>query len=265
MPFATNNGVRIHWQQEGEGTPLLLIMGHRFSSEMWWPVLPAATEKHRVVWFDNRGTGQSDSPATASVAEMVGDAIAVMDAAGIEAAHVFGVSMGGGIAQQLALTAPERVTSLILGCTTIKTEVTPGPGRREAILVRVPVWVYKVVGRKGLWGAAAPKDAVAKDYAMLKNDKFSPQGVVAQAAGIGAFSMSLADAATISVPTLVQHGTEDKVVPFIAGQQIADTIPGARMSAIEGAGHNYLVCDIDRVNREVLDFLADVDAATVTA
>jgi alpha/beta hydrolase fold len=100
MPFATNAGVRIHWQERGEGTPLLLIMGHRFSGEMWWPVLPAVTPRHRVVWFDNRGTGESDSPATASVAEMVGDAIAVMDAAGIEKAHVFGVSMGGGIAQR---------------------------------------------------------------------------------------------------------------------------------------------------------------------
>jgi 3-oxoadipate enol-lactonase len=120
MPFATNTGVRIHSQGQGEGTALLLIMGHRFSGEMWWPVLPAVTLRHRVVWFDNRGTGESDSPATASVAEMVGDALAVMDAAGVEKAHVFGVSMGGGIAQQLALTAPHRVTSPIDGASVVK-------------------------------------------------------------------------------------------------------------------------------------------------
>jgi hypothetical protein len=100
MPFATNAGVRVHWQEQGAGTPLLLIMGHRFSGEIWWPVLPV-TLRHRVVCFDNRGTGESDSPATASVVEMVGDALAVMNAAGVEKAHVFGVSMGGGIAQQL--------------------------------------------------------------------------------------------------------------------------------------------------------------------
>lgn len=168
MPFATNAGVRIHWQEKGEGTPLLLIMGHRFSGEMWWPVLPAVTPRRRVVWFDNRGTGESDSPATASVAEMVGDALAVMDAAGVEKAHVFGVSMGGGIAQQLALTAPNRVTSLILGCTAIKAEVTKAQKAREAIMLRLPKSLYRPLAGKALYGTKAPAEAVAKDIAMLK-------------------------------------------------------------------------------------------------
>ncbi|MGA7050964.1 MAG: alpha/beta fold hydrolase [Mycobacterium sp.] len=238
MPFATNNGVRIHWQRQGEGTPLLLIMGHRFSGEMWWPVLPAVTPRHRVVWFDNRGTGESDSPATASVAEMVGDALAVMDSAGVDRAHVFGVSMGGGIAQQLTLTAPDRVTSLILGCTAIKTEVAKAPKTREAILLWLPKALYRPLAGKALYGTKAPADAVAKDVAVLKKDKFTPRGVAAQSAGVAEFTMIVGDAARINVPTLVQHGTADPVVPFIAGKQIAQTIPGARLSAIADAGYN---------------------------
>lgn len=264
MPFAINNGVRIHWQEKGEGTPLLLVMGHRFTGEMWYPVLPAVTPRHRVIWFDNRGVGQSDAPRTASVDEMVADAFAVMDAAGVQSAHVWGVSMGGGIAQQMAITSPERVNSLVLGCTAIKTEVLPPPGRSAQVLVRLPVWLYKALGAKTLWGDA-PKEAIAKDYAMLKKEKITAHGVIAQAAGIAAFSMTLDDAAGISVPTLVQHGTADQTVKYEAGQQIAATIPGARLSTFEGAGHNYLVCDADRANHEVLEFLAEVDSATVTA
>ncbi len=261
MPFATNNGVRIHWRAQGEGTPLLLIMGHRFSGEMWWPVLPAVTPRHRVVWFDNRGTGESDSPATASVAEMVGDALAVMDASGVEKAHVFGVSMGGGVAQQLALTAPDRVTSLILGCTAIKTDVAKVRKAREAITLRLPKALYRPLVGKALYGTKAPVEAVAQDVAMLKKDRFTPRGVAAQSAGVAEFTMTLEDAARINVPTLVQHGTADPVVPFIAGEQIARTIPGARMSAIADAGHNYLIADIDGINHEVVEFLAGVDAA----
>src|SRR5262249_43956750 len=122
--------------------------------------------------------------------------------------------------------------------------------------------VYKVLGRNALWGATAPKDMVAKDYAMLKRDKYSPSGVIAQSTGIAAFSMTLESAAAIAVPTLVQHGTADKAVKFELGQQIADTIPGAKLSVYEGAGHNSLVFEAARFNREALDFLGDVDRST---
>jgi pimeloyl-ACP methyl ester carboxylesterase len=263
MPFATDNGVRIHWQERGTGTPVLLIMGHRFSGDMWWPVLSPLSAQHRVVWFDNRGTGQSESPPTASVAEMTADALSVMDAAGLDAAHVFGVSMGGGIAQQLALTSPHRVTSLILGCTAIKTEVTKPRPRVEAAMLRLPIGLYRLLGGAALYGDKTPKDVVTKDLAMLKRDKISPSGVVAQSVGIAEFSSTLEEVARISVPTLVQHGTGDKVVPFAAGQQIAETIPGARLSAFTDAGHNYLLMDIDRTNREILEFFAEADAATI--
>lgn len=264
MPFTTDSGVRIHWQEKGEGTPLLLIMGHKYSSEMWWPVLSALTEQHRVVWFDNRGTGESDSAKTASVPEMVSDAIAVMDAAGLESAHVWGVSMGGGIAQQLAITAPDRVRSLILGCTAIKTEVTKAHPILMSALARLPLAVFKALsGRRGLGNT--PADIAAQDYAMQKKDKFSPSGVVAQHVGISNFSMSLDDAAGIKVPTLVQHGTADPLVPYAAGVQISETIPGARLSTYDGAAHNYLLSDIERARREALEFLAEVDNTSAAA
>jgi pimeloyl-ACP methyl ester carboxylesterase len=264
MPFVTNNGVRIHWEQGGAGTPLLLIMGHKYSAEMWWPVRDALAEKHHVVWFDNRGTGQSQAPKTASVAEMTSDALAVMDAAGLDSAHVWGVSMGGGIAQQVAITAPEQVRSLVLGCTTVKTEITKAHPHLGAMLIRLPAGVLKLIGGNKAY-PNVPADVAARDYEMMKKDKFSVAGVVAQHIGISEFSMTLEDASSISVPTLVQHGTADPLVPYAKGQELAKTIPCARLSTFEGAAHNYLLMDIDRVTTEVLEFIAAVDSTTATA
>jgi 3-oxoadipate enol-lactonase len=76
MPFADNNGVRLHWQEQGQGSPILLIMGHRYSSAMWYPILPALAAEHRVIWFDNRGTGESDATRKATIDELAGDALA---------------------------------------------------------------------------------------------------------------------------------------------------------------------------------------------
>jgi pimeloyl-ACP methyl ester carboxylesterase len=224
-------------------------------------VLPALAEKHRVVWFDNRGTGQSDAPKSASVAEMVSDAVAVMDAAGLDTAHVWGVSMGGGIAQQLAITSPERVRSLILGCTAIKTEVTKPHPILGAMLISLPAGLLKAISGSKAYGGT-PKEIAEQDYAVLKKDKFSVRGVVAQHIGISEFSMTLEDAASISMPTLVQHGTADTLVPYAKGQELAATIPGARLSRFEGGIHNYLLLDVERSRREALEFFAEVDAAT---
>ena len=103
MPFANNKGVRLHWEAAGEGTPVLLIMGHSYTATMWYPIHDALAAKHRVISFDNRGTGESDTTADATIADLVADSLAVMEAAGVDKAHVFGVSMGGGIALLLGI------------------------------------------------------------------------------------------------------------------------------------------------------------------
>ena len=117
MPFTNSNGCRIYWEESGAGYPLL-IMGLGYSHEMWHRTRPAMTEHYRTIVFDNRGVGKSDLPAGPyPLAQMAHDVAAVLDAAGVEQAHVYGISMGGMIAQELALNHPERVRSLILGCT----------------------------------------------------------------------------------------------------------------------------------------------------
>jgi pimeloyl-ACP methyl ester carboxylesterase len=127
MPVTDNDGVRLHWDEEGEGPPVLLVMGHRFSSAMWYPVIPALARRHRVIWFDNRGTGQSDAPRTATFNDHVLDAVAVLDAAGVARADAYGVSMGGGVVLELAMTRPDRVRSMVLGATCIFSSDKPRP------------------------------------------------------------------------------------------------------------------------------------------
>src|SRR5712664_793949 len=107
MPFVENQGAKLYWDEQGSGEPLLLIMGLSYPSYMWHRSRPVLANSYRTIALDNRGVGQSDvPPGIYSIALMASDAAAVMDAAGVESAHVFGVSMGGMIAQEFALQYP---------------------------------------------------------------------------------------------------------------------------------------------------------------
>jgi len=118
MPTAKVDDISVYYETLGEGEALLLIMGYGSYSGHWFRLIPSLSNDYRVVAFDNRGTGQSDKPDIPYTIEMMaGDATGLLEAIGIDAAHVFGVSMGGMIAQEFALRYPGKVISLILGCT----------------------------------------------------------------------------------------------------------------------------------------------------
>jgi pimeloyl-ACP methyl ester carboxylesterase len=259
VPFTERDGVRLHWQERGEGTPLLLVMGATYSGEMWYPAIPDLSTRHRVIWFDNRGTGQSQSTAVASISDMAQDALAVLDAAGEQRAHVYGVSLGGVVAQQLALEAPERVLSLVLGCTGILTADKPRAPRALRVLFRLPKSVRLWMG-KGGYGPAAPADRVAKDMAVLRAENPVLQSLVAQQDALRAYSVTREQIASLTVPALVLHGTADRLVRPAWGQELAEVLPDARLVTYEGAGHNYFVAAGDQANADVLAFLAEADA-----
>ena len=123
MPFVQRPDARIWWDQSGTGDPILLIMGHAYGADMWHRTAPELAASYRVIRFDNRGIGRSsDPPGPYPVQLMADDALAVLDAASVASAHVYGVSMGGFIALQLALDHPGRVRSLVLGCTAASAE-----------------------------------------------------------------------------------------------------------------------------------------------
>lgn len=263
MPFVQSAGARLHWDATGAGTPVLLIMGHLYSSAMWYPLLPVLTKRHRVIWFDNRGTGDSDTTPVATIEEFAADARAVLDAAGVEKAHVYGVSMGGGIAAEFAMRYPERTASLTLGCTMLKTERTK-LGLR-GLLYSLPLGVVRAVLSRLMtparYGSAAPRDAALHDIEMLKRDRFTMRGVKAQATAIANYATTRERAvSTLKMPVLVLHGDEDEAVPVEKGRELAALIPGARYVEFKGAGHNYLVAANDTSTKAFLDFIDAVDA-----
>jgi pimeloyl-ACP methyl ester carboxylesterase len=260
MAYTENGSVRLWWEEEGAGDPVLLIMGFSYPGDMWHRVWPAMTDRFRVIRFDNRGVGKSDTPKDAyTIADMAEDAVAVLDAAGVTRAHVYGASMGGGIAQELALRHPERVASLVLGC-------TAAPDRRETPAPKLP-WIVRVIPPRLLirlraqrnYGADVPKAAIRADQAILRKSRPRTSGLIGQAQAVAAYS-SKDRVGSIDIPTLVIHGDKDTTVPVEMGRELASLIPGARLEIIEGAAHNFITSIDSPANKLVRDFWLSLPA-----
>ena len=265
MHYLDRGGVRLAWNDQGSGPPILLIMGHRYSARMWYPVFEGLGDRYRLISFDNRGTGQSGHRRRTSIADLTADALAVLDAANVERAHIYGVSMGGGIALEFAIRYPKRVRSLILGCTMAKTEETRrAPKWVLNILYRLPMPLIRAMGSKRYkegYGDAAGDEAIARDKAMVAGDQFSRTGVLAQALAISDYHVSRDAVRAIAAPTLVLHGTQDLAVPYESGKELAALIPGARLVTFEQCGHNYFVGARDAANTAVDQFISSVEHA----
>lgn len=264
MPYTRNGDVRLHWDEQGAGTPVLLVMGATYSSRMWYPAIGALAQRHRVICFDNRGIGRSGPSKPGSIEDMACDALAVLDAAGVDSAHVYGASLGGVVVLQMALQSPERVRSLVLGCTGILSSEKPRTPRQMDLLAYIPASVRRRLLRAVLptnYGTAASPDAVATDLDVLAQERAST-GPLQQQRALRSYSVEPTAIAQIELPALVLHGTEDVVVPLSYGQELADTLPQSDFVTLPGAGHNYLIAHRAAANEHVLAFLDDVDGRT---
>jgi pimeloyl-ACP methyl ester carboxylesterase len=257
--FATaSDGTRICWTSQGSGPAILLAMGATLTKEYWFRVAPVLAQHHRVLTFDNRGVGQTvwdGRPFT--IQTLAADAMTVLDAAGEQRAHIYGVSLGGGTAQEIALSYPDRVISLILGCTTCKDEVTV-PARRSAWVRFIPWRLLARVSAQRLYAPGLDPRKLREDRRVLERMRVTWDGLQAQAAAVAAYT-STDRLGRIRVPTLVIHGTADKAVPYEAGVRLASLISGAKLITLEGAGHGYTTDATEKANRAVLEFLATID------
>jgi 3-oxoadipate enol-lactonase len=250
MPMVQSRGGRIAWRAEGPlepgapGEPVLLIMGLGASSRLWYRLLPWISRRHRAILFDNRGTGGSTPVrSTLSMRSLADDASAVLDAAGVSSAHVIGASMGGMIAQHLALDHPERVRSLVLACTTAGGRSGAPPWRLLATAALRPLLgasrTFPLVA-PALYASATIADRPERMRQDLKRrieDGTSPITVYAQMGAIGGHDVRARLHELGGVPTLVLHGLEDRLVPAERGRELAELVPGSRLELIPSCGH----------------------------
>ena len=259
MPFTENSGAKIYWDESGNGAPVLMIMGLGWASAMWHRTRPILARRYRTIALDNRGAGRSDVPAGPyPIALMAADAAAVLDEAGVQSAHVMGMSMGGMIAQEFALQYPRRVRSLILGCTASggPQAVPAAPGVLQ-VLMRVdmsPEEASRAI-QPFIYDSGTPRERIEEDLKLLLEWYPTVEGFMAQLQGIIAWE-AYSRIAGITAPTLVIHGENDQLVPPENGKLIAGRIPGAEMVLIPRASHIFSTDQPEVAHAAMLEFLA---------
>ncbi len=239
--IAMNGDVRIAWDEAGRGAPVLLIHGLGYARWGWGPLAGLLADRYRVISFDNRGIGASSvPPGPYTAAEMAADALAVLDAAGVKRAHVVGTSLGGMIAQELAIGAADRVDRLVLLSTTPGAAMGhPMPAVTVKLLAEAASLPADAALRRFVENALGPDPEPGLIETILAHRLAGPPdpaGWAAQAAA-GTTYEGGGRAASVAAPTLVISGTADNVVDHRNSEVLAGLIPRARLELIEGAGH----------------------------
>ena len=260
MPFVDVGDARIHYKVTGpvDGEPIVLVMGLGMDMSGWDAMMPFLKD-YRVLRVDNRGAGKSDAPDTAyTIPGMAADTVAVMGAAGMDTAHVYGASLGSMIAQEIALSHRDRVRTLVLGC--------PSPG---VISMPGSLGILRLMRSREhytqdeMFRRAAPylfhralADPAALEEALRQRTSapMSPVGYRRQLEAVLRWS-SLPRLPFLRVPMLVIHGDHDRLIPTINGRLIARLVRGAKLHIIKGAGHVYSVDAPGEAAREVVRFL----------
>ena len=259
---ASDRRTELHWESVGDGPPVLLIMGLGLSGGAWWRTVPVLARSLRVITFDARGIGRSSSVRHNYSGEAIADdAVSVLDGVGLDRAHVYGFSMGGMVAQSLALRHPDRIQSLVLGAT--------HAGGRRAVLPDQDVMAFfnrrlTMETEEAAWASVAynygPRcrdhgvDRIAEDIELRLEHPFNR----------GAYRAQLYAAAMhnchgrlrrIGVPTMVVHGAHDRIIPVSNARMMAESLPDSRLRILEESGHLYAT-EEPQVDEEIATFLA---------
>ncbi len=247
MPHLRSNGMQLYYEEHGSGEPLVLIMGFTVSSIGWHWNVPAFAEDFRTIVFDNRGVGQSDKPDEPySMAMFADDTVGVLDGLGIDQAHIFGISMGGMIAQEFALRYPQRVKTLILGCTNCggpNAVLSKDPdvlnllGDIEATDVQQAALVMTKVAVTP-WFMQKHMDVLLQLNQLSMQYPTPKHGMVRQMQAIQGHD-TYERLPQITAPTFVVTGKEDGLVPPENSVTLAQRIPNADLSILANASHLF--------------------------
>ena len=262
MPTVTVNGVTLHYEERGAGEPLLLVMGFGGDHLAWGFQVLAFAEHYRVIAFDNRGVGQSDVPDVPYTTRMMAeDAAGLLDALGVDRAHVLGVSMGGMIAQELALAHPRRVRTLQLHCTlarpdrhllalletwrTIRPRLAPEEWLRALML-----WLFtpRTFDERPEFVETIVQTALTNPH------PFSLTGFLRQGEAVRSHD-AFDRLPAIECPTLISLAEADILIPPHHGRALAARLPKAALRTVADAGHGYFWERPDAFNAMCLEFL----------
>ncbi len=261
MPRVQVNGISLHYETAGSGTPVLLIAGLGADHHFWYRQIPALAGRFRVIAPDNRGAGESDTPDSPyTLRQMAEDLRGLLDALEVPSAHVVAASLGGFVAQEFILAHPARTRRVVLCCTSFGgAAAAPIPPETLAVLttrtgdperdLRATLTVQFAgnfmqthaaeIDAYVAWRVAHPQPVHAYRRQLEAALSHDTQRRVGQ----------------LQMPVLVLHGRADRVLPAVNGERLAAAIPGARLALLE-AGHNFLWEAADEANRRIIDFLS---------
>jgi 3-oxoadipate enol-lactonase len=270
MGIAEVNGQTLYYELHGDGEPLLCVAGLTCDTLVWIPQIQAFAGAHRTIIFDNRDAGQSSmADGDYEIADMAQDALGLADHLGLDSFHLLGVSMGGAIAQEIALAAPERVRTLTLAVT--------WPSGSAYTRQTAKVWSARVaqipleqhVDELMLLNHSErffeqPEMVEFIRTAMLNNPHPQPPEAFARQVGASSRHDARDRLGSLTMPTHVIGGEYDILIPVWKSREIASLVPGAKLTVLPEAPHGLSVERAEEFNALVLDFIREA-AATPAA
>lgn len=279
MSIAKIDSIELYYEEHGSGDPLLLIMGLAADSMAWLFQVPELSKHYRTITFDNRGVGRSAKPpGPYTISQMADDTAALLDVLDIARTHVVGVSMGGMIAQELALRHPQRVRGLVLACTYPEPDADIERQRQFSVeqlggQVSASGDIHidlKALDPMAFFQQLLPlafnQEFIEKElpkilplFTSALQYGFSMEAILGQVAAV--MSHKATDRLhQITSPTLVITGDADRLVPPANSDVLAKHIPNATLVKVPGGSHGFNFETPEIFNREVLSFLSTVRA-----
>ncbi len=273
MPLADARGAKIYFETHGSGEPLLLVAGFGSNATVYWANISQLAEHFQVIAMDPRGSGRSDvAPGPYTMQLLAEDCASVLDASGAGAAHVFGTSMGGMIAQHVALLHPRRTRGLVLACTTpgLPHHVLP-PEDAIALFMEAADLTDPVAAVRATYPLHYSEDYVAAHDAEIVARTLANEHLRSTAGGRAAQLAAVQGHNTfdrlgeIAAPTLVLHGEKDGIVPVENGRTLAERIPDARLMTWPEGRHIFFAEFAEEVDAAIIAFLREGGGTTRAA
>jgi pimeloyl-ACP methyl ester carboxylesterase len=258
VPAAELDGLALYYEERGSGRPMLLVPGIPAIASDWAPLAERLGESRRVIAYDNRGSGRSTvTPGPYTAALLAADAVALLDHLGIERADVFGMSLGGMIAQEMALGWPERVDRLVLGCTHCGVDhAAPMPrATGRAFAMETDDWEERMQALAPFaFARGADAGLVERFVAKKARDVQDAEGYRAQISAALSHD-SWERLPRIACPTLILTGDDDQVIPAPSSDVLHECIPDSVLYVVAGAGHLFFLERMDETVRALDKFV----------